>query len=194
MVRPSLSCYKLLLLTLLAACSSAKNHYLLRPSFHEHESVANPSAEQRTYALRDLKLAPYLDDTRLLYLQSANQVVVEKNHLWSEDLRRNIRQVLAQDLTALSAHPVHVFPLAANLRPERVLDVQIIEMIANRAERQFIVSATWQVSAADERHPPTHRFARRYPMARIAAAEIAAAYQRALGDLAKAIAATLPPP
>lgn len=191
MVPPALSCYPLLLFTLLAACSAPKTHYLLRPLAPTGQNAVSASPGEKGYALRTLTLAQYLDEPALLYLKTANQVAIEKNHLWTEDLRRNIRQVLQQDLSALSGRSVHAYPLPGNLRPERIVDVQIAQMIASQADKTFVVSATWQISAVGAAHPPSHHFARRYPMTRITPTQIAAACQRALTDLANAIAATL---
>lgn len=100
--------YRLLLpvlLLLAAGCTSSPqqpNYYLLSNATAESHRVASgqPSV---TIALSRLKLASYLNQTALAFLQGSHQLVFANQHLWAERLQDGVQRVLVDDFNQLGA-------------------------------------------------------------------------------------------
>lgn len=174
---------------LLWGCSTTQTQYLL----HANALPSSNQAQGRNvFALRSLSLPEYLtNQPNLVYLQDNNISVVDNAHLWTQNLRQNIRQVLGQEISAAIARPVYLYPLSNNLRPNRILDIQIASLIANQATHTLNFSATWQVATPRNHRPPNYQFTRQYPLQGVTPTDIVAGYQQAVNDLAAAIAPTM---
>ncbi|UJF25364.1 PqiC family protein [Suttonella sp. R2A3] len=176
---------------LLGGCASVPTQYhLLRA---QSEPAAQVMAnEQSIYALRHLDLPNYLSDTIIAYWQADHQLTLEKDHRWAEPLSDNVRDVLSQQIQDISGKAAfYQYPLAYNIRPDVIIDVQIKELIADTAERDLKIRADWQISNAGERNPMSYRFNQRYPLESGDINAIVAAHQKALLALSQAIAEAL---
>lgn len=177
----------------LSACSTPKDHYLIRNLDLSSQAVALPQDSTTLYALREVELPEYLDNLKIVYFGQGNRLVISENSLWAQSLGDNIRQVLLQSLSKGIGSPrFYSYPLANNLRPQRILDIQIIEMVANAETDRFTLTASWQVANPGERNPQSYDFSQSYLLQGTDPQTIVANYQQALADLAIAILPTLP--
>ena len=181
-----------LLPLLLAACGSDPIRY------HIIDTAALPAEsgfheQNRLYALRDTALPEYLKGQYLVHRDEHGALIIDKTQLWGEEFPENLRRVLGEMLAQRTgSNNIYIYPLQNNLRPERFIDVQISEMMADYREKAVIVRGKWQISDAGERKPrSSHDFSRRYPLQTPDADNIVAAYRQALVDLSAAILPTL---
>lgn len=179
---------------LLAACSGSTQYYMI-PAASGTNSPAPSVHSSRTYALRNLTLPDYLTDQYIIYYDQNGKINRDSRRRWADEPDDNIRRVLSQNLSrSLAPAQLYNYPLAANIRPERLLDIQIQEMIGSRATRQFRAMAVWQTTEANKENPRLHYFERTYPMSDANPETLIDLYSRALNDLANAIAPTLTKP
>lgn len=176
---------------LISGCASAPTHYHLLRS-QSQPINASTMAKQTIYALRNLNFPGYLSDTAIVYWHDDNQLIIEPRHRWAEPLSENVRHILVQQVQDLSGNTAfYQYPLASNIRPDKILDVQISELIADIAAKDFRLRASWQVSISGEHNPTTHTFSQHYPLSSHSINDIIRAHQQALFDLSQAIAHTL---
>lgn len=182
----------LLLLLLLTACGSTP------PQYHiiDTETLpADPRFNQHTrlYALRDTALPEYLKSQYLIHRDTNGTLVIDKNQLWGETFPDNLRRVLTEMLTQRTGSTnIYLYPLNNHIRPERFIDIQIAEMMADYRQNAVIIRGKWQISEAGARKPTSsHDFTRNYPLKEQNADAIVAAYRQALIDLSAAILPTL---
>lgn len=182
----------LLLPLLLAACGSTPIRY------HIIDTTTLPAdpgftQQERLYALRDTALPEYLKSQYLIHRDNHGMIVIDKNQLWGENFPDNLRRVLSEMLAQRSgSNNIYLYPLNNHIRPERFIDIQIAEMMADYRQNAVIVRGKWQISNAGARKPSSsHDFTRNYPLSEQNADAIVAAYHQALTDLSAAILPTL---
>ena len=178
--------------SLLLACSTP-------PRYHILETTALPAdptfvQQEKSYALRETALPQYLQSQYLIYRDANGHTILDKDQLWGEELPDNLRRVLADMIAQRTgSNKIYLFPLRNQIRPERFIDVQIADMIADYRTQSVQIRATWQTSNPGERNPASHSFVRQYALASASPDidNIVATYQKILADLSAAILPTL---
>lgn len=182
----------LLLPLLLAACGGPpiRYHIIDTAELPADPAFAHPG---RLYALRDTVLPEYLKKQYVIHRDEHGALVIDKNQLWGEEFPENLRRVLGEMLAQRTgSNHIYLYPLKSHIRPDRFIDIQISEMLADGRAKAVIVRVKWQISAAGERRPHgSHSFSRRYPLQTLDADSTVAAYRQALIDLSAAILPTL---
>lgn len=175
---------------LLGACASAPiEHHTIRPLADGH-TVPTSSREQPIIALRNLNLPGYMDEQEIVYLKGSSQIVTAQGHRWAEPLSENLRDVIVEQLQLITANPrVLAYPLANNIRPERIIDIQINDFAANQSDNTLLLRANWQITTPKQgaKPPPGYQLNRRYPLANNEIATLMRTYQQAMADLVTAI-------
>lgn len=177
---------------LFAGCGSdpIRYHIIDTVTLPQDSSFAH---KERLYALRDTTLPEYLQGQYLVHRDANGALIIDKTRLWGETFPENLRRVLGEMIAQRSgSNHIYVFPLKSHLRPERFIDIQFSEMMADYRENAVIVRGKWQISEAQARKPlSSHDFTRRYPLPDTDSNAIVAAYRQALIDLSAAILPTL---
>lgn len=181
----------LALIVLLTACGGVeKRHHLLNVA--QLPTLTQSIDSTDSYALRQLRLPEYLNEYSLVYATSDNEIVIDRNHLWAQDLSDNMRRVLQARIgQALRNKPLYVYPLNNTIRPDKIIDIQIMDMLANQSEQRFNLLAQWQIFTTDERDNHNHELSKHYPLPDNEATTIITTYQQALEDLSQAIILSL---
>lgn len=181
-----------LLALTLAACGAPPTSYHIIDTPRLEQDPAFTAPAERQYALRETVLPDYLSAQYLIYRNENGATIIDKTQLWGQKFPENLRRVLGEAIAQRSgSSKVYVYPIANGLRPERLIDVQIGEMIADYQTRNVILRSKWQVSTPGEANPPSYTLNRDYPLQRLDAASIVSAYRQILTDLGQAITATL---
>ncbi|MDO4776495.1 MAG: ABC-type transport auxiliary lipoprotein family protein [Cardiobacteriaceae bacterium] len=182
-----------LLALLLAACGAPTRYHIVdTPALDKNPSFHAPATRQ--YALRETALPDYLSAQYLIYRNANGETIIDKTQLWGQKFPENLRRVLGEALAQRTGSDrIYVYPIASNLRPERLIDVQIGEMIADYRSGNVIFRSKWQISAPGEASPPSHSLNRDYPLPSLDAQGIVATYRQILTDLSTAITTSLNP-
>ncbi|MDO5091627.1 MAG: PqiC family protein [Cardiobacteriaceae bacterium] len=181
-----------LLALLLAACGQAPTRYHIIDTPVLDKNPAYHAPATRQYALRETALPDYLTAQYLIYRNENGETTIDKTHLWGQKLPENLRRVLGENLAQRTgSDKIYTYPIADNLRPDRLIDLQIGEMIADYQSATVRLRSKWQISSPGEANPQSHSLNRDYPLEALDAHSIVATYQQILTDLADAIIPTL---
>lgn len=178
----------LLLAGLLLGCGrSPLNYHLLAPP----PPTPSASARAGVYALRQIQLPEYLREEALIARGSGSAIVKFPQERWLETLDTALPTALQRQLEG-AARPatVYRYPLAPNVKPEAVLDVDLEEFIADLPAGVVHLRASWALGRGEETNPPRRHFQRDFPLADRQPASLIAAQGEALRALAAAIVAT----
>ena len=178
-----------LLPLLLLGCASQQNFHLLQL---QPPAAATAKASAASYGLRKVNLPDYLGEETIIGRGSDGAILKFKEDKWLETPDLAIPAALYQQLERLSnsAH-FYRYPLSANVVPERVIDVDIEQLLADLPAGVVHVRASWQVAGQEEHNPPRRRFSRTVPLSGSSPSAIVKGQQQALEALASAIAASL---
>lgn len=180
------------LVLLLGCASEVKNRYMIAPAQFLSPSNNAQAFNQQMIALRQLRLPDYLREQKIVYRAQGQSVIADKNELWAQDLEDNMKRVLQQNIASLLPQTgVNSYPLGADVRPDKIVDLQVIEMIADKEVLRFDVLVSWQVFTAGQTKPQQHEFRKNYSLTQMDGQEIVRAYQQSLKELSEKIVATL---
>ena len=180
----------------LSGCASETiNYHTLRaqPS-STVSSMVMPDNNQPVIALRNLNLPGYLNDKEIVYLKGNSQVVHIEGEQWAEPLSDNLRNIIVEQLQSITHNPrILAFPLANNIRPERIIDVQINDFVTRQDSNTLFIRSNWQItqSGKNQQNPPGYQFNRDYPLSDDTIDTLMQGYQQATADLSAAISNTL---
>ena len=178
---------------LLAACGAPTRYHIIDTPPLDKDPAFNAPAS-RQYALRETTLPDYLSAQYLIYRNENGETIIDKTQLWGQKFPENLRRVLGETIAQRTASDkIYVYPIASNLRPERLIDLQIGEMIADYRSGNVIFRSKWQISRPDETNPPSHSHNRDYPLPSLDAQGIVATYRQILTDLSVVITTSLIP-
>ncbi|MBV7434289.1 PqiC family protein [Cardiobacteriaceae bacterium TAE3-ERU3] len=180
---------------ILSGCASETiTYHTLRALPSDNSMVLPSNSEQPIIALRNLSLPGYLDDQDIVYLKGSSQVVHVEGQQWAEPLSENLRNIFVERLKNITANPrILAFPLANNIRPERIIDVQINDFVASRDDNKLLIRSNWQITqpGKNQQTPPGYEFNRDYPLQDDSIDALMRGYQQATADLTTAISDTL---
>lgn len=157
-------------------------------------AVVAPGKAQPIIALRNLNLPGYLSDRDIIYLKGSSQIVQAEEDKWATPLSENLRQVLVEQLQSITNNPrILAYPLANNVRPERIIDVQINDFAALQEKNALLLRANWQITRAGKtlKDPAGYQFERSYTLKDPSIDSLMHAYQQATADLSVEISRTL---
>lgn len=181
--------------TILSGCASeAITYHTLRALPADNSMVSPSNNDQPIIALRNLSLPGYLDDQDIVYLKGSSQVVHIEGQQWAEPLSENLRNVFVERLKDITANPrILAYPLANNIRPERIIDVQINDFAASKDDHKLLIRSNWQITqpGKNQQTPPGYEFNRDYPLQDDSMDVLMRGYQQATADLTTAISDTL---
>lgn len=181
-----------IIMACLVACGGTPTRYHIIDTPALDKDLAFKAPAERQYALRETALPDYLKAQYLIYRNENGETIIDKTQLWGQKFPDNLRRVLGNMLgERLGSNHVYVYPLSNNLRPERIIDVQIGEMIADYRQKAVIFRSKWQISTPGESNPPSYSHNRDYPLTGLDADSIIATYRQILIDLSAAIVPTL---
>lgn len=190
--------FKLLLLLcalLLSACAKRTSYFLLPVMSPEQSQILNTQANHTVYAMRYINIPEYLTNRYILFFNPDGSINRDPNRRWVDYPEDNIHRLLALQISKrLNSKEFYSYPLPKNITPERIIDINIIEMIGYAEHLRFHSTATWQISTSHDSAAQTHQLQREYPIENTHGNTLSKAYQRALEDLSAAIALTLAKP
>lgn len=100
--------------------------------------------------------------------------------------------MLRQQIAATTGNSrIYTYPIADNIRPEIFIDIQIRELIADSSSNTYRINAQWQYSTPKTDNPKNHEYQKNYPLLDHTPDTIAGATQKAVKELAQAIAGEL---
>lgn len=179
----------------LSACAKRTSYYLLPVTSPDANQIISAQADQTVYAMRYVNIPEYLTNRYILFFNPDGSVNRDPNRRWVDYPEDNIHRLLALQMSKrLNSKEFYTYPLPQNIHPERIVDINIIEMIGYAENLRFHSSATWQITTADNAPAQTHQFTREYHLENMQGNTLSKAYQRALEELSAAIALTLAKP
>lgn len=182
---------------LLAGCGdpALRTQYMITPL---HTATSKPSPTRLSantiIAIRNMRLPDYLNAQYVPRLDSDGNMRIFPKELWAQEVADNISNLVQMRLSALlGSTNVYSYPLVNNLRPDRFIDVQILEMIASEQQKVFLFTAKWQISDGKEKRYPSYEIKKRYPLkeASPTASELMHYYAQAVEDLTQEIQGSL---
>ena len=179
----------------LSGCASETiTYHTLRTEPAASSMVQPASAEQPIIALRNLSLPGYLNDQDIVYLKGSSQVVYLEDQQWAEPLSENLRNVIVEQLKSITGNPrILAYPLANNIRPERIIDLQINDFAARQDSNNLSIRSNWQITqpGKNQQTPPGYQFNRDYPLQSEGIEALMLGYQKAVTELTAAISDTV---
>jgi len=178
-------------LLLLIGCSTATpvphTHYLMRTDAPDR---SEPVGAPARVGIRQVTVAPYLDEPGLVLETAPGQVRSARYHEWAEPLPEGLRSLLRGELSrALGTDVDDVESRSAKWL--LAIDVSV-EQFHGTAAGDALLEASWQVDRVSEKgEVARYRFARRQPLARPGYAALAEAEVELTRQLAGAIAASI---
>lgn len=178
---------------ILSACAKKSTTYYLLPVVPpEPSEIITPIADQGIYAMRYVTIPDYLTNRYILFFNTDGSVNRDPNRRWVDYPEDNIKRLLALHISKrLNSQEFYSYPLAQNIRPDRIIDISIIEMIGYAENQRFQAAATWQIHDKDGNRLALHQFNREYSLENTAGNTLAKTYQKALEALSTAIAQSL---
>lgn len=194
--RPALRVAALAALTALAACIGPENHpsqfYLLSAV----EPAAARSPQGPALAVGPIALPRYLDRPQIVTRPTPNELAIAEYDRWGGRLDENVAQVLAENLSRrLGTSRILLFPAEGASRADLRVTASLSRFECVSANGECVLEARWQVlrpaQAGSEPIIGASSLTARtdgqgYPA-------VAAAMSRLLGELAREIAAAVPP-
>lgn len=182
---------------LMGGCAGGETqYYVLRPAadIEPLNNHINPQT-QPIIALRNLDLPHYLDEQNIVYLLGNGQIERAEQQRWAEPLRDNLRSAMVDSIRKLTGNPrTFAYPLATNIRPERIIDIQISDFAIDKVKQRLLLNANWQITIPKQKPyaPPGHSFNHAYPVNSAHMDDVIRAYQHAINELATAISRSMP--
>ncbi|HYQ90499.1 MAG TPA: PqiC family protein [Candidatus Competibacteraceae bacterium] len=135
---------------LLAGCSSAPTHfYILTPLPVAAEPLAGNARQNVSIGLGPVALPDYLDRPQIVTRLDQNQFKLADFDYWSEPLKDNFTQVLAEDLSLLlGTERVFVYPWRRENRVNYQVTVNVIRF-DRQVDGDSVLIARWRILRAD---------------------------------------------
>ena len=184
----------IIIASILSGCASETITYHTLRSQSVANSMVAPSNNQPIVALRNLNLPGYLNDQDIVYLKGSSEVVHVTGQQWAEPLSENLRNVIIEQLKSITANPrILAYPLANNIRPEKIIDIQINDFAARQDTNTLVIRANWQITepGKNQQTPHGYQFNRDYPLTDDSVDTLMRGYQQATADLTSSISGTL---
>ena len=142
--------------------------------------------------LRTVELPGYAKRLHLVKRSGSNRLAIADYHRWADHPDRMVQRVIGENLQILMpAASVYSAPWPAGLKPDRVVDISLLELIGTN-DTSMLLNAVWTVS--DGRNPSlvrSHRTTLSHPMTGSAFADLASAHDQVLALLSQEVAASL---
>jgi hypothetical protein len=135
---------------LLAGCSSAPTHfYVLTPLPVAGGPLGGPNRQDLSIGLGPVELPDYLDRPQIVTRLDQNQFKVADFDYWSEPLKDNFTQVLAENLSSLlTTERVFVYPWRRENRVTYQVTVKVIRF-DRVVDGDSVLTARWRILRAD---------------------------------------------
>jgi uncharacterized lipoprotein YmbA len=142
--------------------------------------------------LRTVEIPGYANRLQMVRRSGSNRLKISDVHRWADHPDRMVQRVIGENLQVLMGDAsVYSAPWPAGLKPERVVDISILEMIATD-DRKMTLTAVWTIG--DGREPEavdSRRSTQTLDVTGSDFAQLAAAHDRALALLSQAVADSL---
>jgi uncharacterized lipoprotein YmbA len=186
----------ILMLVVWGGCRSVTpsvNYYVMtavaQPAATDARSLEGGGA---SVGLRTVEVPGYANRLQLVRRSGANRLTIADTHRWADYPDRMVQRVIGENLQMLMATTrVYSAPWPAGLKPDRVVDISILDMIATD-EPVMILTAAWTIG--DGRDPSavhSHRTTETVTPAGSGFSDLAAAHDRALARLCRAVVDSL---
>lgn len=169
-----------------AACASdpVQFYTLVRPM-----AAAQPAAGAPAFELASVQVPSQVDVPQLVVRQSASEVALAEGRQWSAPLGEEIRAALAAELAAQGLRDVSGVSRGKEAKPWRVkLDVQRFESSPGHG---VLIEALWSLRAPNNALAAASCASRVQEATGKDYAAVVEGHQRALGQIAAQIAATI---
>jgi uncharacterized lipoprotein YmbA len=185
----------LLMALLLAACagkpSPTLNRYLLET---DASNAFNDSDAIAAVSLGSVRVASYIDQPGIVLETADGTVTPARNHQWAQPLRESLREFLANEISAATGKPVRPRTYGETnwkAYTKQLVDVRL-EKLHGTSTGDVTLTAYWAVIDPGARAVISeHEFSTREPLGTDGYAALVTAAERALKELAQAIAGTL---
>jgi uncharacterized lipoprotein YmbA len=146
-----------LMLSALAGCATtpASKFYILSPV--TTDAAVQPANLATAIGVGPVELPNYLDRPQIAVRSGANELVFSETHRWAEELKDNMTNVLAQNLSLLvPTDRVSVFPWGRTT----TVDYQVVAEISRfdaDASGNVVLSANWKLYREQDREVVTQK-------------------------------------
>lgn len=134
----------LLLCVTLVNCGSTPttNYYSLRAD-NSIENYTSQTKNDKGIGVGPLVIPSSLENFSVISVEKNNQIIIDSYHLWAGDLKTNISQVIADNLsTALNIDNVWAFPWDNRNRPKQQIRI-VIEQFMGERGKEVMLKAKW---------------------------------------------------
>ncbi|PID40496.1 MAG: hypothetical protein CR984_02935 [Proteobacteria bacterium] len=169
------------------------NYYVMtavaQPETHGHggDIMHAPSV-----GLRTVEIPGYANRLQMVRQNGSNRLVIDDVHRWADYPDRMVQRVIGENMRVLMAErDVYNAPWPTGLKPERVVDISILEMIATD-DQTMRLTAVWTIdSGRDPKAVRSQRTTRAIDLKGSDFADLAEAHDRVLALLSQAVADSL---
>ncbi len=187
-------CYRLrlplvVLSLLLAACSSNSH----RPSFYLLTAQAEAPATKlsTTIGVGPVRIAPFLDTTRIVVHGGNGLIQASDSHRWSEPLDEAVQRVMLQNLATLTEAKLRNFPWRQRAAPAWAIRLDILDL-DRLSDGHAQLDVIWQLEDMQaERLVRSRRERFRVPVSGSSFDALPAAYSALLEQLAQRLTTAL---
>jgi hypothetical protein len=180
------------MLSALAGCATtpASKFYILSPV--TTDAAAQPANLATAIGVGPVELPNYLDRPQIAVRSGANELIYSETHRWAEELKDNMTNVLAQNLSLLvPADRVTVFPWGRTTSINYQVMAEISRFDADTSGI-VVLSANWKLYREQNREVVAQKKSKfTEPLGGNDYTEIVAAQSRALAALSREIAGAI---